>query len=120
MLGVYFDFPWLALLPLAVGGIWMAFTRLDALLLFLVAAVPLSLNLEDMELGGLGVYLPTEPLLAGLLLLFILRAMRGFPVDQRLLRHPLTFWIAASLLWIALTAIVSEHPVVSFLSLIHI
>lgn len=114
MLGVYNDFPWLALLPVAAGGIWLAFTRLDILLLFLVAAVPLSLNLEDMEIGGLGVYLPTEPLLAGLLLLFILRAMRGFPVDQRLLRHPLTYWIAGSLVWILLTAIVSEHPVVSF------
>ena len=114
MLGVYNDFPWLALLPVAAGGIWLAFTRLDILLLFLVAAVPLSLNLEDMEIGGLGVYLPTEPLLAGLLLLFVLRAMRGFPVDQRLLRHPLTYWIAGSLVWIFLTAIVSEYPVVSF------
>ena len=113
MLGVYHDFPWLALLPVAAAGIWMAFTRLDILLLFLVAAVPLSLNLEDMEIGGGGL-LPTEPLLAGLLLLFILRAMRGFPVDQRLLRHPLIYWIAGSLVWILLTAIVSEYPVVSF------
>ena len=113
MLGVYHDFPWLALLPVAAAGIWLAFTRLDILLLFLVAAVPLSLNLEEMEIGGLGVYLPTEPLLAGLLLLFILRAMRGFPVDQRLLRHPLTYWVSGSLVWILLTAIVSEYPVVS-------
>ena len=113
MLGVYHDFPWLALLPLAGAGIWLAFTRLEILLLFLVAAVPLSLNLEEMEIGGLGVYLPTEPLLAGLLLLFILRAMRGFPVDQRLLRHPLTYWVSGSLVWILLTAIVSEYPVVS-------
>lgn len=114
MLGVYHDFPWLAFLPLAAAGIWMAFTRLDVLLLFLVAAVPLSLNLEDLEIGGLGVYLPTEPMLAGLLLLFVLRAMRGFPVDQRLLRHPLACWIAGSLVWIFLTAIVSEYPLVSF------
>ena len=113
MLGVYHDFPWLALLPVAAVGIWLAFTRLDILLLFLIAAVPLSLNLEEMEIGGLGVYLPTEPLLAGLLLLFILRAMRGFPVDQRLLRHPLTYWVSGSLVWILLTAIVSEYPVVS-------
>ena len=118
MLGVYRDFPWIALAPMAAAGILMAFTRLDILLLFLVAAVPLSLNLEDMEIGGLGIYLPTEPLLAGLLLLFILRSMRGFPVDQRLLRHPLTYWIAGSLVWILLTAFVSEYPLVSFKFLI--
>ena len=111
---MYAEFPWLALLPLALAGVWMAFTRLDALLLMLVAAVPLSLNLEEMEVGGLGVYLPTEPILAGLLLLFILRAMRGFPVDARLLRHPFTYWVAGSLVWLLLTSIVSEFPVVSF------
>ena len=111
---MYTDLPWLALLPLAIAGIWMAFTRLDLLLLLLVAAVPLSLNLEDMDVGGLGVYLPTEPILAGLLLLFILRAMRGFPVDARLLRHPFTYWVAGSVVWLFLTSIVSEFPVVSF------
>ena len=112
--GMYADFPWLALLPLAIAGIWMAFTRLDLLLLLLVAAVPLSLNLEEMEVGGLGVYLPTEPILAGLMLLFILRAMRGFPVDARLLRHPFTYWVAGAVVWLFLTSIVSEFPVVSF------
>lgn len=111
---MYADFPWLALLPLAIAGIWMAFTRLDVLLLLLVGAVPLSLNLEEMEVGGLGVYLPTEPILAGLLLLFILRSMRGFPVDVRLLRHPFTYWVAGSVAWLLLTSIVSEFPVVSF------
>lgn len=111
---MYLDFPWLALLPLALGGVWLAFARLDVLLLILVAAVPLSLNLEDMEIGGLGMYLPTEPLLAGLLVLFIFRAVRGFPVDARLLRHPFSYWVAASLTWIFLTSIVSEFPVVSF------
>lgn len=111
---MYADFPWLALLPLAIAGIWMAFTCLDVLLLLLVGAVPLSLNLEDMEVGGLGVYLPTEPILAGLLLLFILRSMRGFPVDVRLLRHPFTYWVAGSVAWLLLTSIVSEFPVVSF------
>ena len=34
MLGVYHDFPWLALLPLAGAGIWLAFTRLEILTFF--------------------------------------------------------------------------------------
>ena len=50
----YFEFPWLALTPLVVGVIWLAFHRLDALMLLIVACVPLSLSLEDLEVGGVG------------------------------------------------------------------
>jgi len=110
---MYAEFPWLALLPVVMLGVWLAIERLDALMLILVAAVPLSLNLEEMEIGGLGAYLPTEPILAGLLLLFVFRFVRGNPVDERLLKHPFSAWIAGSLLWILLTAIVSVLPVVS-------
>ena len=61
-----------AALPLAVGVVALALARRDLLLLGLVATVPLSLNLEQLDLGGVGLYLPTEPLLFGLLLLFLL------------------------------------------------
>ena len=44
-----------------------AVSRRDLLLLGLVATVPLSLNLEQLEIGGVGLYLPTEPILFGLL-----------------------------------------------------
>ena len=111
---VYFEFPWLALLPLAALFAWMAFARLHALILVLVAAVPLSINLEELELGGLGVYLPTEPLLAGLLVLFLFRSVRGWPVDARLLGHPFAWWIGLSILWLFLTTLVSSFPLVSF------
>jgi hypothetical protein len=50
---MYAEFPWLALLPVVMLGVWLAIERLDALMLILVAAVPLSLNLEEMEIGGL-------------------------------------------------------------------
>ena len=67
----HFEFPWVALLPLLLGVAWLAFHRLDILMLMLVACVPLSISLEDLEIGGIGAYLPTEPLLAGVLLLFL-------------------------------------------------
>ena len=111
---MYLDFPWLALLPAILCLGWLAFTRLDILIMLLVGAVPLSLSLEDLDVGGIGLYLPTEPLLAGLLILFILRALRGWPVDQRILRHPFSQLVGLSLFWIFLTAIISIHPAVSF------
>lgn len=114
----YFEFPWLALTPLLVGVIWLAFHRLDALMLLIVACVPLSLSLEDLEVGGIGAYLPTEPLLAGVLVLFCIKAISGWPVDPAILKHPLSRWVQCSLIWIGLSAILSSHPVVSFKFLI--
>ena len=67
-----FEFYYLALLPVALLIIWGVFVRLDWLTLFIVACVPVSINLEQLELGGVGFYLPTEPLLFGVLVLFIL------------------------------------------------
>ena len=110
---IYFEWPWLAFLPAVMWMAWMAFARLDILILVLVACVPLSLSLEDLELGGIGLYLPTEPLLAGLLGLFILRVFRGWPVDQRVLHHPFSRLVSISLAWILITAITSSYPIVS-------
>ncbi len=111
---IYFEWPWLAFLPAVMWMAWMAFARLDILILVLVACVPLSLSLEDLELGGIGLYLPTEPLLAGLLGLFILRIFRGWPVDQRVLHHPFSRLVSISLAWILITSITSSFPLISF------
>jgi len=89
----HFEFPWVALLPLLLGVAWLAFHRLDILMLMLVACVPLSISLEDLEIGGIGAYLPTEPLLAGVLLLFLTRAISGWPVHSSILKHPLSRWV---------------------------
>ncbi len=110
----YFEFPWLALAPFVVGIAWLAFHRLDALMLLIVACVPLSLSLEELDIGGIGVYLPTEPLLAGVLVLFVTKATYGWPVGQEILKHPLSRWVQCSLIWMGLAAIVSSHPLVSF------
>lgn len=108
------DFPWLAALPVALAVVAAAFIRMEWLLGFLVFAVPLSFNLEALDLGGIGLYLPTEPLLAGLLVLFLARSTLGWPVAELLLRHPVSKLIGVMLLWIGFTAMVSEMPVVSF------
>lgn len=108
------EFPWLAVLPLVLLIAAWAFVRLEWLLGLLVFSVPLSFNLEALDIGGIGLYLPTEPLLAGLLVLFLARSMLGWPVEERLLRHPLSKVIGLMLLWIAFTATTSDMPLVSF------
>jgi O-antigen ligase len=98
-----------AVLAVIALGIW----RMPVYMGLLLFAVPLSINLEQMEIGGLGLYLPTEPMLAGILVLFLFRSFSGFPVDAALMRHPLSRWITAGLLWMGLTVLMSHLPLVS-------
>ena len=103
----------LAVLPLAVGVVALALARRDLLLLGLVATVPLSLNLEQLEIGGVGLYLPTEPLLFGLLLLFLLDRLRGVQLDAGLEAHPITRSIQVMFVWLVITTLTSSDPLVS-------
>ena len=110
---IAFEFWYLALLPVLLLVVYMAFTRLDLLLLFIVACVPLSLNTEAMDLGA-GAYVPTEPLLAGVLVLFIFKLLSGKSIDSRIFSHPISIVIYLMLGWMFFTSITSELPLVSF------
>ena len=102
-----------AALPLVFGIVALALSRRDLLLLGLVATVPLSLNLEQLEIGGVGLYLPTEPILFGLLLLFLLDRLRGIGMDVDIERHPISRWLQVMFLWLIVTTLLSWDPIVS-------
>lgn len=105
---------WFSLFPIALILGWALVSSLDRLMLFIVFATPLSINLEDMDLGGIGFYLPTEPLMFGIMVLFFIKLIfREGGLDRRLVRHPITIAILISLCWTAITCITSEHPIVS-------
>jgi len=107
------EFFWLNLLPPMLLMIYMAVTRLDKLILFSVFLVPLSVNLASTEIH-LGVSLPVEPLLAGILLLYVVRLLYNIKVNRELLKHPVTIAILINLSWIFITSMTSQLPVVSF------
>jgi len=107
------EFYYALLFPLAVVFLWAAFFRLEELMLFIVFCVPFSINLEELELGGVGMYLPTEPLMVGVLLIAIFKLLSGKSIDKRIFTHPVSYVVYAYLVWIALTCITSEYPLVS-------
>ncbi|MCB0791428.1 MAG: O-antigen ligase family protein [Flavobacteriales bacterium] len=105
---------WLALLPVALIIGWAAIASVDKLLLFVVFATPLSINLEQLELGGIGISLPTEPLMVGMMLLFLLKlALERNVLSAAVLRHPVSVIVVMQLIWMAVCIIPSEMPVVS-------
>ncbi len=106
---------WLNLLPVVLIIGWAMVANVDRLLIFLAFATPLSVNLEEMELGGIGVSLPTEPIMVGLTVLFLIKlALERSVIDPRIWRHPITVVILAQLIWMAVCILPSSMPMVSF------
>lgn len=109
------DFYFLYLLPIVLLVIYAGLFSLDKLYLFIVFSTPLSLNLEHLSMGGIGLYLPTEPVLLGLMLIFLFKQIMGsVSFDYRIASHPISLIILFQLAWVFLTSLTSELPLVSF------
>jgi putative inorganic carbon (HCO3(-)) transporter len=101
-------------LPLALGIVLLAIFAFDKLLYLVVFFTPLSLSLSEIMPGlSFDMFLPTEPLLFGILLIFILKFFATGKFDRDILRHPVTLAIYLSLFWILLTSLTSTMPIVS-------
>jgi O-antigen ligase len=105
---------WLAWsLPVLLIVAFFFVFSLDNVLYFIVFATPLALNLEDL-FPGLSVSFPTEPLLAALLLVFIFKLIIGQVPDRKIFTHPVVIAVLIYLLWMLITSVTSQFPIVSF------
>lgn len=103
------------LLPLLAIGAYFVIYYPKQLLIFIVFATPLSWSFENVQaLGGVGFYLPTEPLLVALMLMYITQLAAGMRESKELMRHPLTIAIMLYLGWMFITSLTSTMPIVSF------
>ncbi|MCO5267012.1 MAG: O-antigen ligase family protein [Lentimicrobium sp.] len=107
------EFYWGIIIPLAIVVALLYIFWLDKLLLLIVLVTPLSINLADSELG-IGISLPSEPLMVGVLILFLLKTMFHGHYDKKILKHPVTIAIFFNLIWLLITSITSQIPIVSF------
>lgn len=102
----------LLLLPVGMLVVWLTLYRLDWAMWFIVAATPLSVNLTDLT-GGSGLSLPTEPMLVLITGLVIIKMVFFGEFDRRLLLHPISIAIYVYLVWMLLTVITSQLPLIS-------
>ncbi len=98
--------------PVALLLIYGALFHFETIFLFVVFCAPLSLNLEDL-VGNGGLYLPTEPMLFGMMLIIILRSMLNGFISYRIFYHPITLILGLQVVWLFITSLTSEMPVVS-------
>lgn len=110
-----FEFYYVPLIPAFLLFVVLAIVAVDKYLLAVVFFVPLSIPLSTLVQGlDVDMYLPTEPLLAGLLVLYLVKYFMGHRVDIRVLRHPVTLAIYFHLAWYFIVSITSTDPLVSF------
>jgi len=106
-----------AAIPLGLIVVYLAIFSLDKLMLFVVFCTPLSIgfgSIQDdfLEQVGLSAALPTEPIMFGILLLFILLVVYD-GIDKHIINHPITLIIFFMLFWTLVTTVTSTMPVVS-------
>lgn len=102
-------------LPFLLGVLLLVIFSFDKLIWFAVFFAPLSVELRQiMPDFGFSMYLPTEPVLFGILILFILKVIHEREFDKKILLHPVSVAIYLNLIWIFLTSLTSSMPLVSF------
>ena len=113
---IYFDHFQLLLIPFFLIVIYLYLFHLDVVFLLIVFFTPFSFNFEDLSIGGVGFYLPTEPLLLLFTIIFLLKSINrnSSKIDLLHYKHPITILIITQLAWILITSLTSEHPLVSF------
>ncbi|MCD4729854.1 MAG: hypothetical protein K8R74_04585 [Bacteroidales bacterium] len=104
---------WGALLPVVLIIGILYFISLDKIILLITFLTPIAINIQNLDIG-LGISIPTEPLMIGVLIFFFIKILHEAKYDYRILKQPLTIAILINLIWLLFTSITSEMPIVSF------
>ena len=102
-----------SLIPVGLLAIYYAIFQTEKLFLSLAFLTPLSINIEEYT-NSFGLFVPTEPLLFGLMILLSAFQIKKAFLPQYIWRSPLIWTIGIYILWLLLSALTSSHPIVSF------
>jgi len=111
--GAYFDLWQLALLPLFIMALYLCYQKPIHYVLLICFLVPLSIFINDVG-GGLGLSLPTEPMIWLVFVMFIYQLLIRNVLDWSVLKQPLVVAILLNLIWMFLSMLNSSMPFVSF------
>ena len=106
------EFFWFALVPVVLLVLYLAFFAMDMLMYVIVISTPLAVVLKNSDFN-IGMSIPSEPLMFGIMLLFLFKVLHEGNYDKRALWHPVTIAIIVNLVWIGLTVITSSIVIVS-------
>jgi len=111
---VFQDNYFLNALPFVLIILYMSLFHIESTFLAVAFFTPISVNLEEFTDGRIGLFIPTEPILFGLMILVVLRQLKSPFIPVFVWRHPITWSLGFYLLWMLITSITSSDPLVSF------
>ena len=100
-----------AIIPLAIIGLYISIVDLRLVYYLLIGLLAISTELELP--GGIGLDFPAEPLMLFITAAYFLVILVKPKSAVIPLRNPITMLIIIHVLWIGLTSITSENPIVS-------
>lgn len=100
-------------IPLLIIGVLVLLFAQEYAYWAILFFAPLSVNFDKIG-SGFGIAIPTEPLLVGLFLFFIVKLFRRRKIETHFLSHPIVIAIFFYLAWMLFTSFSSEMPLVSF------
>ncbi len=110
---IWVDLSYFVLAPIGILGVYFAIYQTEYTFLGLGFLTPLSVNIEEYA-EGFGLFLPTEPLLFGLMLLLLMMHFRKSLIPTYVWRNPIIWAVGFYIFWIFITSITSTSPVTSF------
>lgn len=102
----------ISMVPLVLLVVWLFVQRLETGLLCMALLTPFAVNFALMP--GMELSMPVEPMMILFTAIFFFRVLVAHNYDKRLLRHPVSLLLLASLVWMAVTSCTSRLPWVSF------
>ena len=109
----FFELYYLSLLPVILGVFYLYFFSVEKIFLIIAFFSPLAINLSDWD-TRLSVNLPTEPLLAGLLLVFLLKSLYELNRWKAFSNNPISIAFYIYFIWLFFSSVTSQIPVVSW------
>jgi putative inorganic carbon (hco3(-)) transporter len=107
------------LIPPVLLLILLAFLAIDKFLFLTVLFVPVSIQLRFIipDISA-DIFIPTEPMLAGILILMIFKVLNKGEINKKLLIHPVSIISFCMLGWYLITSLTGTLPLVSLKSFI--
>ncbi len=102
------------LVPALILLLLLAFFSFDTFVFSIVFFTPLAVTLKELGVNSdVDLSIPTEPFMAGVLILLPIYQFYAKIIDRKFLTHPVTIIIFLQLAWMAFTCTTSQMPLVS-------
>lgn len=109
---IWVDLIYLILAPIGLLAIYFAIFYTEYAYLAIAFLTPLSINIEEFN-DSFGLFVPTEPLLFGLMLLLLMQQFQKNLIDKEIWKNPIIWAVLFYIGWIFITSFTSSLPLVS-------